>query len=180
MPKMTGVFLPLAAGVVLVPALLFLVAVTGLLPSKATDSPPAWEAALGGRALDASLERRAAGLANPFRPEDEAALTAGMALYRFNCAGCHGGARDISEWGTKGFYPRIPQFAHQQVDVTPEEAYVAIRDGIRYSGMGAWQGMLSDKEMWQLANFVSSVRRLPPAVDYRWHHPPRPAPAPAK
>jgi mono/diheme cytochrome c family protein len=156
-------------GLIFLPVLLLLLAVTGMLPSDAVPAPPGWEAGLGERALGASLARRAAGLDNPVAPGDEAALLAGMRLYRENCAGCHGGLRGPSEWGSGNFYPRVPQFWQQgHSDVTPAEAFVAVRDGIRYSGMGAWRGMLTEPEMWQVANFVSRMHDLPSRVDARW------------
>jgi mono/diheme cytochrome c family protein len=92
-----------------------------------------------------------------------------MDVYRENCAGCHGDARGPSRWGSGGFYPRVPQFWQEHHEhVTAPEAFVTVRDGIRYSGMGAWRGMLSDAEMWQVANFVSRIHNLPPPVDARW------------
>ena len=156
-------------GLIFLPGLLLLLALTGMLPSDSVSAPPGWEAGLGEEALEASLERRAAGLVNPVAPGDEAALAAGMQLYRENCAGCHGGARGPSAWGSGNFYPRVPQFWQEHHEhVTPAEAFVAVRDGIRYSGMGAWRGMLTEPEMWQVANFVSRMHDLPAPVDARW------------
>jgi len=156
-------------GLIFLPVLLLLLAVTGRLPSDSLAAPPGWESGLGERALDASLERRAEGLTNPIAAGDEAALLAGMSLYRDNCAGCHGGAREPSAWGSLGFYPRVPQFWQQHhTHLTPAEAFVAIRDGIRYSGMGAWRGMMTETETWQVANFVSRMHALPARVDSRW------------
>jgi len=89
---------------------------------------------------------------------DAAALAAGAKIYSDNCAGCHGSAKGPSDWGAKGFYPRAPQFFQEGADVTPPEAYAAVHDGIRYSGMAAWRGQLKDDEMWKVANFVASIR----------------------
>ena len=155
-------------GLILIPLALALLALLGRLPSDAVSAPPGWETDLGRRALAASLRRRAAALDNPVAADDEAALIAGMALFRNNCAGCHGGARGPSDWGTGNFYPRVPQFWQDRVAVTPQEAFVAVRDGIRYSGMGAWRGMMTEPEMWQVANFVSRIHALPPRVEARW------------
>lgn len=41
---------------------------------------------------------------------------------------------------------------------TPNEAYGASHDGIRYSAMGAWRDMMNELDMWKLANFVASIR----------------------
>src|SRR5690348_5914118 len=109
------------------------------------------------RALDASLEKGSGKLSNPIDPKDAAALAAGKKIYADNCAGCHGGAKGPSSFGS-GFYPRVPQFFQEGSDVEPNEAYAAIHDGIRYSGMPAWQRQLDDKQIWQVANFVASIR----------------------
>ena len=164
-----GLLAAFVIGLIFLPALLLLLAVMGRLPSDSLAAPPGLENELGEAALEASLERRAEGLQNPVAAGDEAALVAGMDLYRDNCAGCHGGARGPSAWGSNGFYPRVPQFWQQHHEhITPAEAFVAVRDGIRYSGMGAWRGTLSEPEIWQVANFVSRIHELPPRVDAAW------------
>jgi mono/diheme cytochrome c family protein len=145
-------------GLIAVPVVFVLAGVAGLLPSNATSEPPNWESSLGMRALDASLEKRAEGLKNPIDPKDSAALAAGQKIYADNCAGCHGDAKRPARWGATGFYPRAPQFLQEGSDVSPSEAYVAVRDGIRYSGMGAWRGQLKDDQMWKVANFVASAK----------------------
>jgi mono/diheme cytochrome c family protein len=140
------------------PLLIVLVGILGFLPSTATSEPPGIETSIGMRALDASLERRSEGLKNPIAANDKTALAAGQKLYADGCAGCHGDAKEPSEWGSKGFYPRVPQFFQDGSDVKPEEAYVAIHDGIRYSGMGAWRDIMKPDDMWKVANFVASIR----------------------
>jgi len=145
-------------GLIATPLLIALVGIAGWLPSNATSEPPKWEASVGMRALDASLEKRSGALSNPIAEKDSAALTAGQKIYADNCAGCHGDAKGPSEWGSKGFYPRAPQFFQEGSDVSPPEAYTAIHDGIRYSGMGAWRGIMKEDDMWKVANFVASTR----------------------
>jgi len=145
-------------GSIALPLLIVLAGALGRLPSNATANPPKWEMDIGMRALDASLERRSSGLKNPIAAGDKVALAAGAKLYGQNCAGCHGDAKAPSAWGSKGFYPRVPQFFQEGTDVGPEEAFAAIRDGVRYSGMGAWKDVMKDDDMWKVANFVAQVR----------------------
>ena len=166
-----GLLAAFVIGLILLPGLFLLLAVTGRLSSDSVSAPPGWETEVGETALDASLEGRAEGLQNPIAAGDEAALLAGMTLYGDNCAGCHGSLRGPSAWGSGGFYPRVPQFwqeGHDHEHLTPAEAFAAVRDGIRYSGMGAWNGTLSEAEIWQVANFVSRMHELPPRVDAQW------------
>jgi mono/diheme cytochrome c family protein len=154
-------------GSIALPVVIVLVGILGFLPSKATSDPPGIESNIAMRALDASLEHRAKGLRNPVAGNDEAALAMGMSIYSENCASCHGRANAPSAWGSKGFYPRAPQFWQEGSDVTAEEAYAAIHDGIRYSGMGAWRDLIKDDAMWKVATFVSHINRLPPDLQQK-------------
>ena len=157
----------LLVGLVLAPILLAVAGSLGLLPVAATATPPAWESRAAGRAVRASLAREAGGHASP-KPANEENLRIGMRLYRMNCAGCHGDLGSPSPWGTTGFYPRVPQFAERPSLLTAPEMYLVVKHGIRYSGMGAWSGMLSDEDIWRAVSFVSHIRNLPPAVKEIW------------
>jgi len=52
-----------------------------------------------------------------------------------------------------GLYPDVPQLADNQPHLSAPQMFAAIKDGIRYSGMGAWDGMMSDEEIWKVATF---------------------------
>jgi mono/diheme cytochrome c family protein len=145
-------------GLIALPVILLVAGTIGRLPSNSVAEPPNWESSIGMRALDASLEKRSAGLKNPIAGGDRAALAAGAKVYNDNCSGCHGSAKGPSEWGAKGFYPRAPQFYQEGSDVAPAEAFAAIRDGVRYSGMGAWRDQMKDDDIWKVANFIASLR----------------------
>lgn len=153
-------------GLVAGPLLLIGAGMLGWLGSTATATPPGWENELGEKLLDTALEHRTSGLRNPIKPGDAAALAAGQELYGDNCAGCHGDETAPSKWGTTGFYPRVPQFfqatAEEHEHLTPEEAYTAVHDGIRYTGMGAWSKMMSEQDIWKVANFVASIHHHQP------------------
>ena len=144
--------------------LLLLVGVTARLgwwPVDATAMPPQWESKFGKALLQSSLSNRAADLANPIRPSNDV-LIAGLKIFKMNCAGCHGSRDQPSQWGTENFYPRVPQFADNPPHLSAPQMFVAIKYGIRYSGMGAWNGMMSDEEIWKVATF-SRTHRITPA-----------------
>ncbi len=82
----------------------------GWWPVNATPVPPQWESAFGQATLQATLSRQARGLKNPIQPSNEVLLT-GLKIFKMNCAGCHGSRGQPSQWGTRNFYPRVPQFA---------------------------------------------------------------------
>ena len=149
--------LAFVVGLIAAPILFVLAAVAGWLPSSSRSQPPKWESSIGMRSLDTSLERRSDGLTNPIAANDVAALASGGKIYSDNCAGCHGSAKGPSSFGS-GFYPRVPQFFQEGADVNPKEAYAAIHDGVRYSGMPAWDKQLTDEQMWQVANFIGAIK----------------------
>ncbi|MEP6993104.1 MAG: cytochrome c [Acidobacteriota bacterium] len=99
------------------------------------------------------------------RARDDAAILTGMKLYRNDCEGCHGDRGRPSHRGTTGFYPRVPQLANQPPALTAPEMYLVVKNGIPYSGMGAWNGELSDSDIGRVAIFRSRIQTLPPAVD---------------
>jgi len=154
-------------GLVFVPLLAAVAGSLGRLPVAATAAPPAWETRLAGRAVQASLAREAAGLTSPIPATDEN-LRTGLRLYRNNCAGCHGDFGSPSPWGTTGFYPRVPQFAEQPSRLKTPEMFLVVKHGIRYSGMGAWAGMLPDDDIWRVVSFLGRIRNLPPGVEEKW------------
>ncbi|HVU28927.1 MAG TPA: cytochrome c [Sphingomicrobium sp.] len=152
-------------GLLATPLLFAALALSGRLPSDAVSEPPKWESSLGMRALDASLERRSQSLKGELSPNDPAVIAAGQKIYADDCAGCHGSAKGPSVWGSKGLYPRAPQFFQEGSDVSPREAYAAIHDGIRYSGMGAWRDLMKEEDMWKVAYAVASISGRKPMKD---------------
>lgn len=161
------------AGISFLPVAVLVAGFLGYIPLDSVSHPPGWEEKIAHEFLEASLEKRAEGLVNPLKGTDEE-LLAGLRNYRDNCAGCHGDYNQPSPWGSKNFYPRVPQFGVHQHDVHEEheheaaQMFVAVKYGIRYSGMGAWQGMLTDGEIWQTVTFLSRLESLPPAVEAEW------------
>lgn len=155
----------LIVGLIAAPLALLLAGIAGWLPSNATSEPPRWESSIGMRALDASLEKRSDRLTNPVKSNDAAAAAEGGRIYADNCAGCHGDARGPSALGSRGLYPRAPQFFQEGSDVSAPEAFAAIHDGVRYSGMGAWSNHLTDQQTWEVANFIAKLRSRGPMKD---------------
>jgi len=157
-------------GAVLPIVALVAMALSGILPVHATASPSWIESAIASRALDARLERQARGLQNPVKPTDEA-LLAGMKSYRNGCAGCHGLPGKASAWGSKNFYPPAPQLA-EGTDMNAAEMFLVVKHGVRYTGMAAWDGLISEQEMWQVVTFLTRIKSLPPSVAAAWTAPP--------
>ena len=142
----------------------------GYWPVNATATPPGLEWKINQSILQASLNRQAQGLTNPVQPTNDV-LLAGMKIFKMNCAGCHGQPGQPSQWGTKGFYPRVPQFGDHPPSLSGPQMFIAIKRGIRYTGMGAWDGMLSDDDIWKVSTFLEHIGSLPPEVQADWKTP---------
>jgi mono/diheme cytochrome c family protein len=153
------------AGILATPLMGLAFALSGFLPVDAVSSPAGWESRIGQIALEASLARRSHGLVDPTQ-EGDADLIAGMNTYRNDCAGCHG------DYGQRrsgsGLYPPVPQFDQRAPGLTASEMFVAAKYGIRYTGMGAWNVEITDKEIWQAVSFLSRLNDLSSAVNDAW------------
>ena len=61
-------------------------------------------------------------------------------------------------------YPPSPNLILDP-DNDPEwHIFYVIHNGIRYSGMPAWDKTLSESDIWKVTAFLSHVEKLPPAV----------------
>jgi mono/diheme cytochrome c family protein len=46
--------------------------------------------------------------------------------------------------------------------------YYVIRNGIRYTGMPAWDKALGDQDIWKVTIFLSHMQKLPAAAQDYW------------
>jgi mono/diheme cytochrome c family protein len=156
------------------PAVVFLlVGAAGLFPVAATEGPSPLETRVARLFVQRSLARAAEKVIVPTPPQEDGALLHGLQTYRRNCAGCHGKYGAPSRWGTSSFYPRVPQFADEGSSLSPAQMFVAVKHGVRGTGMGAWAVNLPDEEIWPVVWFLQRLRSLPPEVDQAWKAPPQ-------
>lgn len=138
-------------------------ATLGFFPTKADVPPPQIERHLALSALDASMERHAPRVTNPLPPTDQN-LIDGIKLYTMNCALCHGGLDRKASPLENSLYPPPPNLVTDPPDDPEWHIFYAIRTGVRYSGMPAWEKSLSEQDMWKLTSLLSHMEKLPPAV----------------
>jgi predicted CXXCH cytochrome family protein len=124
--------------------------------SIARREPPALEIDIATWLLHKSVPAQARMRANPVGI-DPADILAGREMFKQKCEVCHaydGSGR--TEIGS-GEYPRPPELrALNVMSMTDGEIFYHIRNGIRNTGMPAWQ--MPDRQIWQL---VAYLRRLP-------------------
>jgi mono/diheme cytochrome c family protein len=142
-------------------------ALLGFVPTNANTEPPKIERQIAMSALDASMERHAPRVNNPVPPTDDN-LIAGMKIYVMNCAECHGGLdRKPAQLG-QSLYPPAPNLISDPPDDPEWHVFYAIRTGVRYTGMPAWDKTLSESDLWKVTALLTRMSKLPPAVQDYW------------
>jgi mono/diheme cytochrome c family protein len=143
-------------------------AVLGFFPTNANVAPPPWERHLAMGVLNASMQRHAARVTNPLAPTDQN-LEDGMMLYNtMGCALCHGGLDCKPPMFADSFYPPAPNLISNPPGDPEWHIFYTIRTGVRYTGMPAWNGVLSDQDMWKITTFLTHIDKLPPTVQNYW------------
>ena len=93
-------------------------------------------------------------------------LTAGAQIYRQNCAFCHG-LNNQNSTVAPHMYPHAPQLWHAHgsdnvvgvSDDPPGETYWKVANGIRLSGMPAFDQVLSSTQMWQVSLLLANANK---------------------
>lgn len=160
------------AGILLVPAAVYLYLRSGYAPVSTSASPLPFERFFAKLAMRATLSHEVP------KPDEilpsEADLKTGANLYRENCAVCHGLPNSPQTGISKGMYPHPPQFfrpnqtamydaSHAFRPLNPK-AYWKVKNGVRLTGMPGFKGSLTEEQIREVSDFVSNARNLPPAV----------------
>ncbi len=139
----------------------------GFMPTNADATPPAIEVHIAMRALDAAMDRHAPHIDNPVPPNDDNIIE-GMKIYGMNCSQCHGTLDLKPSPLEKSFYPPPPQIVIDPLDDPEWHIFYAIKTGVRYTGMPAWNQTLTEQDMWKVTSFLSRIEKLPPGVKDYW------------
>ena len=133
----------------------------GALPVATADKPFPLEKAI----VSAPLKARIASQMQPAPfGTDEDVFEGGAKVYRAQCAGCHGTpGHDVAF--AKSMYPDAPQLWKKHAvgsvvgvsDDEPGETYWKVANGIRLSGMPAFNHVLTDTQMWQVSLLLKNA-----------------------
>jgi mono/diheme cytochrome c family protein len=146
--------------------LVILVAAAGLAFTRnglsARTAPPAIEAAVARRIRSLSIPSSAGRQVNPVAGDATAWLDGGR-HFQDHCAMCHGeDGAGKSEIG-KNLYPKVPDMRQASTQELSDGAlYFVIMNGIRYTGMPAWEEEHTPEETWKLVSFIRRMPRLTP------------------
>lgn len=110
-------------------------------------------------AMHRSVKMRAAQIAVP-RLDDAAQHERGAQCYVEKCLQCHGGPGMAQDEIGRSMQPVPGPLVDASVRWQPQELYLITRDGIKMSGMPAWQFRLGDDDLWALVAFLQQFPRL--------------------
>ena len=108
------------------------------------------------------IRRRAAREDIPLPPSDRGTSTtiaAGRALYRADCAICHGpGGGDPTAAGRDMLPQALPLGSPAVQSFSDRQLFSIIKEGIRFTGMPAYGKSESDEQIWDLVDFLRLLR----------------------
>jgi len=164
-------------GMILLTGGVVLYLVSGYAPVATTDHPFPFEQRIAMKALHAKADKEMPKA--PPMEADEPTLTAGVNVYRENCAVCHSVPSQPQSNIAKGMFPRPPKLLEGDEMVTDDpigETFWKAKNGIRLTGMPGFQASLSDQELWQVSLLLAKADKLPPSVQQALAAPPAPPP----
>jgi thiosulfate dehydrogenase len=156
--------LGLLIGLIAIPIGVFFYFVTGSAPVATAAQAMPFEKMLAHKALDARVAKEMPHNV-PVTP-DESAFRAGAQIYRDNCAVCHSFSDGDPGAIAKGMFPRPPKLLQGMgvTDDEPGETYWKVANGIRLTGMPAFNRSLSDTQIWQVSLLLANANKLPDVV----------------
>jgi mono/diheme cytochrome c family protein len=97
----------------------------------------------------------------------QAQVLAGFRIYDARCVSCHGApGLDARDRAMDGMTPPPPYLIEAAHEWSPAELYWIIRNGVKMTGMPAWDRACTDQETWQLVAFLEALPHMP-STGYR-------------
>ena len=164
---MRGFIVGVVLTLVVLACSVFAVSRLGLYPIGADNPPSGLERSLAGRAMDVYADKHKPDMQNPTGLTADN-LTEGATEYEEHCAFCHGGAKaKISPMQNK-FNPPAPQLINRIPHDPDNWLFWVTKHGVRMTGMPAWDGVMSDEEIWKVIAFIKHSDKLPPETAAAW------------
>ena len=137
---------------------------SGMAPVATSDPPMPLERRMANLALNAHIRKQHVG--PPPMTADETAFLAGAAIYKQHCALCHGLPGQPPPDFFTTMYPKPPLLFRGKgvTDDPPSETYWKAANGIRLTGMPAFNTKLSDVQMWQVSLLLAHANEIPDSV----------------
>jgi len=111
--------------------------------------------------LRESVERRARGIEVPALT-DPAMKQRGLKLYQAQCTQCHGAPGITPQPFALGLTPVPTNLAHGARERPSAELYWMVKNGIKMTGMPAWEFRLPESDLWAIVAFLRELPQLSP------------------
>src|SRR3954451_11742910 len=154
----------LILGLIVIPVGVYFYFVSGSAPVATAAQAMPFEKMLARKALHVRVEKEMPKDV-PMQP-DETTLAAGAQVYVPNCAVCHGLSGQPMTGIANGMYPAPPTLLEGRgvTDDPPNESYWKVANGIRLTGMPAFEKSLTTTQMWQVSLLIANADKLPAGV----------------
>jgi len=132
-----------------------------LLQGCVADKPASQgESALANAAKDLAIPLEAGKKKNPLGATDEV-VSQGQEVFLGYCAQCHGAdGRGDTDIGRNMAPPAMDLSSSHVQHWSDGELFWIIQNGVRLTGMPAWQSSISDDDTWKLARFIHNLSRF--------------------
>ena len=117
------------------------------------------------KTMHRSVKLRASDIDPPVL-DGAALISRGAACYLDKCVQCHGGPGVAQAEIGRSMQPLPGPLADANLRWRPQELYWITRNGIKMSGMPAWQHRLPDEDLWALVAFMQRLPKLT-AAEFR-------------
>ena len=114
----------------------------GASPTKSVETP-------------AAVPTEFAGATNPLGPE---AAAVGAKIFKSNCELCHGPQGHGDGIAGQSLEPRPKNLANLQAMVGDDFLFWRIHEGKSGTAMVAWNGILTDEQIWQIVSFIRTLK----------------------
>jgi mono/diheme cytochrome c family protein len=115
---------------------------------------------------DRSVIHQAEGISPPAYLNDPEIIKAGFIKYQTDCAGCHGSPISYPGKIGKGLNPAPPKLWESAEELSVDEMYWVIKNGIKMTGMPYWSHEYTDKDIWSVVAFLKQLPNIS-AQQYR-------------
>ena len=122
------------------------------------------ETNLANAAKDVTIPLEAGKKQNPL-PETDAVVSQGQEVFLGSCVQCHGAdGRGDTNIGRNMAPPAMDLTSSHVQHWSDAELFWIVQNGVRLTGMPAWQSSLSEDDTWKLVRFIHHLPRLDAAT----------------
>ncbi|HVA63820.1 MAG TPA: cytochrome c [Terriglobales bacterium] len=161
MTPLKSILAGVVLGLLALPVVAYVWAFSGRFPVATDSSPLPLEFILAHTALHYAAVRLAPTPPPGALNVNDADLASAAANYRTDCAFCHGLPNQPTPPQVEGMFPPPPQFFVKPDDDHASMIYWRVENGIRLTGMPAFNKSLTDAQIWQLTQLLHKAKHLP-------------------